>query len=50
MIRFEIVGENNTNLNNRCLAWENHHLVKAENPDEAYKKAIKIGKNQKVNM
>lgn len=44
MLRFEVNGENNGNLNRRCVAWENQHLVKAKNPDEAYKKALKIGK------
>lgn len=44
MIRFEGDGENQINSNRRCLAWENQHLIKAENPDEAYVKALKIGK------
>ncbi len=44
MIRFEGNGENQSNSNRRCLAWENQHLIKAKNPDEAYKKALKIGK------
>ncbi len=44
MIRFGGNGENQSNSNRRCLAWENQHLIKAKNPDEAYKKALKIGK------
>ena len=44
MIRFEVVGENKINLKCRTTAWENQHLIKAKNPDEAYKKALKIGK------
>jgi hypothetical protein len=38
-------GENEkTNLNSRCLAWENYLIIKAKDPDEAYEKAIKLGK------
>ena len=44
MLRFEVAGENKDNFNRRTIAWENQHLVKAKNPDEAYKKALKIGK------
>ncbi len=44
MLRFEVAGENKENSNRRTTAWENQHLVKAENPDEAYKKALKVGK------
>jgi hypothetical protein len=46
LMRAEIFGEDTKNLNRRCLAWENYHLIKAENPEEAYKKAIKLGKLQ----
>lgn len=42
--RFKIVGKDDTNENKRCLAWKNTILVKASNPDEAYKKAIKEAK------
>lgn len=45
MIRFEGNDENQNNVNRRCLVWENQHLIKAKNPDEAYKKALKIGKD-----
>ena len=45
MLRFEVAGENKDNSNRRTTAWENQHLVKAENPDEAYQKALKIGKD-----
>lgn len=44
MLRFEFEGENKENPNRRSTGWENQHLIKAENPDAAYKKAIKIGK------
>jgi hypothetical protein len=46
LIRFETEEENLENLNRRCLAWENYHIIKANSPDEAYKKAIKLGKSQ----
>lgn len=44
MLRFESEGENIENPNRRSTGWENQHLIKAENPNIAYKKAIKIGK------
>ncbi len=43
LLRFEVVNEQKTNLESRCIAWENQHLVKAKNPEQAYKKALKIG-------
>jgi type IV secretory pathway VirB9-like protein len=46
LIRFAIVGENTENLNRRCTAWENTILVKAENVEEAYSKAIEFGKQE----
>jgi hypothetical protein len=45
MLRFELVGEQKPNLESRCLAWENQHLVKAKNPEQAYEKALKIGRD-----
>ncbi len=42
--RFKIIGKNDNDLNKRCLAWENTILIKATNPDDAYKKAIKEAK------
>ncbi len=46
LIRFELVGENTENLNRRCTAWENTILVKAENVEEAYSKALVFGKQE----
>ncbi len=46
LLRSEIEGENEDNLNRRCIAWENYHIIKADNPNEAYKKAVKLGKFQ----
>jgi len=42
--RFIVIGENNQDLKKRFSAWENTIIIKAKNPDEAYKRAIKIGK------
>ena len=43
--RFEWCDEDKSNLNRRCLAWENQILIKADNPEEAYAKAIEHGKS-----
>jgi hypothetical protein len=45
LLRFETEEEDEANLNRRCLAWENYHIIKAETPDEAYEKALKLGKS-----
>jgi hypothetical protein len=42
--RFIVIGEDNEDLKKRFLAWKNTIIIKAKSPDEAYKKAIKIGK------
>ena len=39
-----------SNLNRRCLAWENQILIKADSPSEAYKKAIRQGKLESSEM
>lgn len=44
LLRFEFYDEDKSNLNKRCLAWENQILIKADSPNEAYKKAIRQGK------
>lgn len=44
LLRFEVVGEKELKPDSRYLSWENQHLIKAENPDEAYEKALKLGK------
>lgn len=41
--RFEFGDEDQSNLNRRCLAWENTIIIKAKNREQAYRKAIKIG-------
>lgn len=42
--RFKVVGDDDSNENKRCVAWENTILIKASNPDEAYAKAIEEAK------
>ena len=38
--RFEFYDEDKLNANRRCLAWENTILIKAEDREEAYQKAV----------
>jgi hypothetical protein len=42
--RLEYAGEDRRNLTRRCLAWENTILLKARNRQEAWRKAIRLGK------
>ena len=42
--RFEYYDEDKSNINRRCLAWENTILIKSDSREEAYKKVTKIGK------
>ncbi|MGB5620556.1 MAG: DUF4288 domain-containing protein [Desulfobacterales bacterium] len=42
--RFEYFDENRSNSNRRCIAWENPILLKANDRNEDYKKAIEKGK------
>ncbi len=42
--RLELADEDNTNLNRRCVAWENTVIIKAKNREEAYKKAEEVGR------
>ena len=42
--RAEMVGDDKTNPNRRCLTWVNSILVQALSIEQAYDKAIKIGK------
>lgn len=41
--RLEWFDEDTDNLNRRCLAWENQILIKANDPEEAYAKAVEHG-------
>lgn len=43
--RAEMVGDDKANPNRRCLTWVNSILVQALSIEQAYDKAIKIGKN-----
>ena len=50
--RFWVVGEDDSNENHRCTAWENTILIKASNPEQAYEKALaeaNFGKEPYVN-
>jgi len=42
--RFEFYDEKKSNLNRRCVAWENTILIRAKNREQAFRKAIAIGK------
>ena len=42
--RFEYYDEPKRDLNRRCLAWENTIIVKAQNREVAYKKAMAVGR------
>lgn len=44
LLRIEVGEKDKKNENRRCDAWENKILVKAKNPEEAYRKAVKFGK------
>ena len=43
LLRFEWDSEDVTNLNRRCLSWENQILIQAATPNEAYEKALAHG-------
>ncbi len=45
ILRFQFSEENSENPNRRCLAWENTVLVKAKNREGAYRKALRIGRD-----
>lgn len=44
LLRIEVGEKDKNNQNRRCNAWENQILIKANNPEDAYKKALKFGK------
>ena len=48
LIRFQGEDENENNLNRRCLAWKNTILIRANDRDEAFVKAKKIGKQCEI--
>ena len=43
--RFEPDGCDMTDPKRRCLAWENWVLIRADDPDEAYEKAMQHGRD-----
>ena len=44
LLRIEVGKTDLKNEIRRCDAWENQILIKAENPEQAYKKAVEFGK------
>jgi len=42
--RAEMVGDDKTNPNRRCLTWTNTVLIQAESIEDAYDKAMKVGR------
>ncbi|MBN1515757.1 DUF4288 domain-containing protein [Candidatus Sumerlaeota bacterium] len=44
--RAENVGSDKSNPNRRCTVWVNAVLVKAKSPEQAYEKAVSIGKEK----
>ena len=42
--RFEYYEEDKANPNRRCLAWENTVLIRARDREQAYKKAVSVGR------
>ena len=46
VLRFELEGEDTKNLNRRCTVYENLHLLKALTTEDAYEKAVKLGKEE----
>jgi hypothetical protein len=42
--RFEYYDEIKSNLSRRCIAWENTILIRAKNREQAFKKAVSIGR------
>ena len=42
--RFEYYDEDKSNIARRCLAWENTVLIRARSRDQAYRKAVALGR------
>lgn len=42
--RMEPVDSDQTNPLRRCTVWGNYHLIKAATPEQAYDKAVALGK------
>jgi hypothetical protein len=42
--RCEPVSADTKNPRRRCTVWGNHHLIKADTPDKAVAKAVKLGR------
>ena len=48
IVRLQGIDEDENNLHRRCIAWKNTILIRANDRDEAYKKAKKIGKENTI--
>jgi hypothetical protein len=42
--RFEYYDENKNNLARKCLAWENTVLIRARTREQAYRRAVALGR------
>src|SRR5262245_27873359 len=47
--RFEYYDENKSNTARRCLAWENTVLIRARSREQAYRKAVALGRQSNGN-
>ena len=47
--RFEYFDENKSNIARRCLAWENTVLIRARSREQAYRKAVALGRQSNGN-
>jgi Domain of unknown function (DUF4288) len=47
--RFEYFDENKSNNARRCLAWENTVLIRARSREQAYRKAVALGRQSNGN-
>jgi hypothetical protein len=48
LLRIEVGEIDEGNENRRCDAWENHVLIKASSPKEAFKRAVDEGKSEEA--
>ena len=44
--KYEPVERNEKQDLRRVTTWGNHHLIKAESPEKAFDKAVKLGKEK----
>jgi hypothetical protein len=46
LTRYEEEGEDTKRMNRMCMAWEDTIIIKADDREEAYRKAVTEGKNR----